>query len=186
MGFYVISTSGRNLKLTYFQYNKISRYARNDSFAEFSDSLLKVLRRIGREGQRHYLRQDRLTLHKKSQVGLRRCYLRGCSWGQEHAWGNAQSLKWSTKSPGDRRWRKSSNWLWRDMRRVKFTGGGIWAFKMVRKVVSEENSQDKIIRERMADEVLVKERIDEEGNRWTKVYFGGGEHFKGRLAQCKP
>jgi len=52
-------------------------------------------------------------------------------------------------------------------------------------VVSEENSQDKIILERMADEVLVKERIDEEGNRWTKVYFGGGEHFKGWLAQCK-
>ena len=37
--FYVISTEGRNLKLAYFQYNKISRYARSDRFAEFSDSL---------------------------------------------------------------------------------------------------------------------------------------------------
>ena len=38
--FHVISTEGRNLKLTYFQYNKISRYARNDNFGELSDSLL--------------------------------------------------------------------------------------------------------------------------------------------------
>jgi len=42
IGFYVISTAGRNLKLMYFQYNKISRYARNDRFAEFSDSLLAL------------------------------------------------------------------------------------------------------------------------------------------------
>jgi len=38
--FHVISTEGRNLKLTYFQYNKISRYARNDNFGELSDCLL--------------------------------------------------------------------------------------------------------------------------------------------------
>jgi len=40
--FHVISTEGRNLKLTYFQYNKISRYARNDNFGELSDSLLVI------------------------------------------------------------------------------------------------------------------------------------------------
>jgi len=37
---YVISTEGKNLKLAHFQHNKISRYARNDSLGEFSDSLL--------------------------------------------------------------------------------------------------------------------------------------------------
>jgi len=52
-------------------------------------------------------------------------------------------------------------------------------------MVSEESSQDKTIQERMADEVRVKEKIDDQGNRWTKVYFGGGEHFKGWLAQCE-
>ena len=39
---HVISTEGRNLKLKYFQCNKISRYARNDTFAEFSDSLIEI------------------------------------------------------------------------------------------------------------------------------------------------
>lgn len=52
-------------------------------------------------------------------------------------------------------------------------------------MVFEESSQDKTIRKRMADEELVKEKIDDEGNRWTKVYFGGGEHFKSWLAQCR-
>jgi len=37
----------------------------------------------------------------------------------------------------------------------------------------------------MAQEALVKERVDDEGNRWTKAYFGGGEHFKNWLEQCR-
>ena len=41
------------------------------------------------------------------------------------------------------------------------------------------------IQERMAAEELVKERIDNEGNRWAKVYFGGGPHLKNWLEQCK-
>jgi hypothetical protein len=57
--------------------------------------------------------------------------------------------------------------------------------KVERTLVSEENSKEKTIHERMADEELVKEKIDDEGNRWTKVYFGGGEHFRNWLAQCK-
>ena len=57
--------------------------------------------------------------------------------------------------------------------------------KVERKLVSEENSKEKTIQERIADEELVKEKIDDEGNRWTKVYFGGGEHFRNWLAQCK-
>jgi len=39
--------------------------------------------------------------------------------------------------------------------------------------------------ERMAAEELVKERVDEEGNKWRKVYFGGGAHFQNWLDQCK-
>ena len=50
---------------------------------------------------------------------------------------------------------------------------------------SHKDDPMKTIRERMAAEDRVKERIDEEGNRWTKVYFGGGEHFRNWLEQCK-
>jgi len=41
------------------------------------------------------------------------------------------------------------------------------------------------IRERMAEEELVRERIDEKGNKWRKVYFGGGAHFRNWLDQCE-
>lgn len=40
-------------------------------------------------------------------------------------------------------------------------------------------------RERMAHEELIKEKTDDKGNKWNKVYFGGGEHFKNWLDQCK-
>ena len=43
----------------------------------------------------------------------------------------------------------------------------------------------KTVQERMAEEELVRERVDEEGNRWTKVYLGGGKHFENWLEQCK-
>ncbi|MDI6688092.1 MAG: S24 family peptidase [Desulfobacterales bacterium] len=43
IGFYVISTKGRNLKLKYFQSNKISRSARNDKFGAFSYRTLGVI-----------------------------------------------------------------------------------------------------------------------------------------------
>ena len=48
-----------------------------------------------------------------------------------------------------------------------------------------DNGQDKTIRERMAKEEGVKEKIDAQGNRWRKAYFGGGEHFRNWLAQCR-
>jgi len=41
------------------------------------------------------------------------------------------------------------------------------------------------IQDRMAAEEQVQERVDEAGNRWTKVYFGGGEHFRNWLEQCR-
>ena len=34
---FVISTEGRNLECQYYQRDKISRYARNDSLTDFSD-----------------------------------------------------------------------------------------------------------------------------------------------------
>jgi hypothetical protein len=50
---------------------------------------------------------------------------------------------------------------------------------------AEENSQIKTVRGKMAEEEMVRERVDGQGNKWRKVYFGGGEHFKNWLAQCK-
>lgn len=38
---------------------------------------------------------------------------------------------------------------------------------------------------RLAREELVKEKIDAEGNKWRKVYFGGGAHFRNWLEQCR-
>jgi hypothetical protein len=37
----------------------------------------------------------------------------------------------------------------------------------------------------MAKEELIRERVDEEGKKWRKVYFGGGSHFKNWLEQCR-
>lgn len=52
-------------------------------------------------------------------------------------------------------------------------------------MVSEESCQEKTIQERIAEEGLIQEKIDEKGNKWRKVYFGGGNHFKNWLAQCR-
>jgi hypothetical protein len=52
-------------------------------------------------------------------------------------------------------------------------------------MLSEENDPGTTIQEMMAKEALVKEKTDEKGNTWTKVYFGGGEHFRNWLDQCK-
>ena len=41
------------------------------------------------------------------------------------------------------------------------------------------------VEERMRQEELVREKTDEQGIAWYKVYFGGGEHYKGWLAQCR-
>lgn len=41
------------------------------------------------------------------------------------------------------------------------------------------------MQERMAEEELVKERLDEKGIKWRKVYFGGGTHFRNWLKQCR-
>jgi hypothetical protein len=52
--------------------------------------------------------------------------------------------------------------------------------------MTDENScQDNTLQERMAEEELLKEKTDEHGNKWRKAYFGGGEHFRNWLDQCK-
>lgn len=35
----------------------------------------------------------------------------------------------------------------------------------------------------LAEEELVRERVDEQGTVWRKVYFGGGPHFRNWLEQ---
>ena len=52
-------------------------------------------------------------------------------------------------------------------------------------MANQQRRKMKSIQERMSEEALIKERIDEEGNKWEKVYFGGGEHFQIWLEQCK-
>jgi hypothetical protein len=52
-------------------------------------------------------------------------------------------------------------------------------------MADQKTMQQKTIRERMAEEELVKEKTDAQGRRWRKAYFGGGEHFKNWLAQCR-
>lgn len=41
--------------------------------------------------------------------------------------------------------------------------------RMVTKQLEEQN----LIRQRMAEKETIREKIDENGNRWTKVYCGG-------------
>jgi hypothetical protein len=46
-------------------------------------------------------------------------------------------------------------------------------------------AEKETIRELMTREELVKERIDENGEKWTKKYVGGGTHFLNWLEQYK-
>lgn len=46
-------------------------------------------------------------------------------------------------------------------------------------------AEKETIRELLAREELVRERIDENGERWTKKYVGGGAHFLNWLGQYK-
>jgi hypothetical protein len=52
-------------------------------------------------------------------------------------------------------------------------------------MVDRQKDIEKTIEERIVEEDLIQERIDAKGNRWRKVYFGGGEHFKNWLTQCR-
>ena len=50
---------------------------------------------------------------------------------------------------------------------------------MNRAQVDQENP----LQQRMAEEEKIREKVDEDGTRWTKVYFGGGAHFRNWLSQ---
>jgi hypothetical protein len=50
-------------------------------------------------------------------------------------------------------------------------------------MAKEQLEQQNSIRQRMAEEEKIREKVDENGGRWTKVYFGGGAHFKNWLSQ---
>ncbi|MGD8388583.1 MAG: hypothetical protein PVG49_15670 [Desulfobacteraceae bacterium] len=48
-----------------------------------------------------------------------------------------------------------------------------------------EPGDKKTVQERITEEELIRERVDAQGNRWRKIYFGGGEHFRNWLEQFK-
>ena len=43
--------------------------------------------------------------------------------------------------------------------------------------------EEETVQERMAQEELVRERVDEKGDMWRKGYFGGGAHIENWLDQ---
>lgn len=43
--------------------------------------------------------------------------------------------------------------------------------------------EEEQMRDRLAEEEKIREKIDKDGNRWKKVYFGGGAHFRNWLDQ---
>lgn len=47
----------------------------------------------------------------------------------------------------------------------------------------EQIERESLIRQRIVEEEKVRHKIDENGARWTKVYFGGGAHFRNWLNQ---
>jgi hypothetical protein len=55
--------------------------------------------------------------------------------------------------------------------------------EMVRNDANEQVGNESIIRQRMVEEENVREKVDKDGTRWTKVYFGSGAHFKDWLSQ---
>lgn len=50
--------------------------------------------------------------------------------------------------------------------------------------VKQQGMSQTDISERMRQEELIQEKIDQEGNKWRKLYFGGGAHFRNWLSQC--
>jgi len=51
-------------------------------------------------------------------------------------------------------------------------------------VSRHKTGQESTVRGRMAQEERVRERWDNDGNKWKKVYFGGGAHFRNWLDQA--
>ncbi len=47
----------------------------------------------------------------------------------------------------------------------------------------EPTCSERILLTRVAEEEEIREKIDKDGTRWDKVYFGGGLHFQNWLSQ---
>jgi hypothetical protein len=47
----------------------------------------------------------------------------------------------------------------------------------------EQIERESLIRQRIVEEEKIRQKADEDGTRWTKVYFGGGAHFRNWLSQ---
>ena len=47
----------------------------------------------------------------------------------------------------------------------------------------EQVEHESLISRRIAEEETFQEKVGEDGTRWTKVYFGGGAHFRNWLSQ---
>jgi len=43
--------------------------------------------------------------------------------------------------------------------------------------------QENLLQQRIAEEEKIREKVEEDGTRWIKVYFGGGAHFRNWLSQ---
>jgi len=50
-------------------------------------------------------------------------------------------------------------------------------------VTMQQVENESLIRRRIAEEETLREKVDENGNRWIKVYFGGGAHLRNWLDQ---
>ena len=44
-------------------------------------------------------------------------------------------------------------------------------------------AQENLLQQRIAEEEKIREKVDEDGTRWIKVYFGSGAHFRNWLGQ---
>ena len=47
----------------------------------------------------------------------------------------------------------------------------------------EQVENESPIHQRIVEEETVRDKVDEDGTKWTKVYFGGGAHFRNWLSQ---
>jgi hypothetical protein len=50
-------------------------------------------------------------------------------------------------------------------------------------VIIGNSDQESPVRQRITEEERIREKTDENGNRWTKVYFGNGAHLRNWLSQ---
>ena len=47
----------------------------------------------------------------------------------------------------------------------------------------EQVEHESLIRQRIAEEETFREKVDEDGTRWTEAYFGDRAHFRNWLSQ---